>query len=116
MEELLEALGISGPDALGGAAALGLLTSAYNRLGGIGERGQELGAQLAETQMGQAAFRPYTVTTATGGQFGTQIDPVTGQLRTTMGVSPEEQAMRSQLFGGAGQFYEQAAMPTGERE
>ena len=116
MEELLEALGISGPDALGGAAALGLLTSAYNRLGDIGERGQRLGAELAETQMEQAAFRPYTVTTATGGQFGTQIDPVTGQLRTTMGVSPEEAAFRNQLFGGAGQFYQQAAMPTGQRE
>ena len=116
MEELLEALGISGGDALGGAAALGLLTSAYNRLGDIGERGQRLGEELAQTQIEQAAFRPYTVTTATGGQFGTQIDPVTGQLRTTMGVSPEEAAFRNQLFGGAGQFYQQAAMPTGQRE
>jgi len=99
-----------------GLAGLGLLTSAYNRLGNVGEQGQRLGQELAETQIGQAAFRPYTVTTATGGQFGTQIDPVTGQLKTTMGVSPEEQAMRSQLFGDAGQFYQQAAMPTGERE
>lgn len=115
-DEILEALGISGGEALGGAAALGLLTSAYNRLGDIGERGQRLGEELAQTQIEQAAFRPYTVTTATGGQFGTQIDPVTGQLRTTMGVSPEEEAFRGQLFGGAGQFYQQAAMPTGQRE
>jgi len=115
-DDILEALGIGGGDALGGAAALGLLTSAYNRLGDIGERGQQLGAELAETQMGQAAFRPYTVTTATGGQFGTQIDPATGQLSTTMAMSPEEQAMRGQLFGGAGQFYQQAAMPTMDRE
>lgn len=113
---LQDFLGIETGDALGGLAALGLLTSAYNRLGDIGERGQRLGAELAETQMEQAAFRPYTVTTATGGQFGTQIDPVTGQLRTTMGVSPEEAAFRNQLFGGAGQFYQQAAMPTGQRE
>ena len=99
-----------------GLAGLGLLTGAYNRLGRVGERGLTLGQQLAETQLGQAAFRPYTVTTATGGQFGTQVDPVTGQLTTTMGVSPEEEAFRSQLFGGAGQFYQQAAMPTGQRE
>ena len=52
-----------------GLAGLGLLTGAYNRLGGIGERGLGLGESLAETQLGQAAFRPYTVTTATGGQF-----------------------------------------------
>lgn len=113
---LQDFLGIETGDALGGLAALGLLTSAYNRLGGIGERGQRLGEELAQTQIEQAAFRPYTVTTATGGQFGTQIDPVTGQLRTTMGVSPEEAAFRNQLFGGAGQFYQQAAMPTGQRE
>ena len=113
---LQDFLGIETGDALGGLAALGLLTSAYNRLGGIGERGQRLGEELAQTQIEQAAFRPYTVTTATGGQFGTQIDPVTGQLRTTMGVSPEEVAFRNQLFGGAGQFYQQAAMPTGQRE
>jgi len=115
-DDILDALGISGGEALGGAAALGLLTSAYERLGDIGERGQRLGQELAETQMEQAAFRPYTVTTATGGQFGTQVDPVTGQLRTTMGVSPEEEAFRGQLFGGAGQFYQQAAMPTADRE
>jgi hypothetical protein len=117
LDEILTGiLGDDYGDILGGTAALGLLTSAYNRLGDIGERGQRLGAELAETQMEQAAFRPYTVTTATGGQFGTQIDPVTGQLRTTMGVSPEEAAFRNQLFGGAGQFYQQAAMPTGQRE
>ena len=107
---------ITSGDALTGLGAVGLLTSAYNRLGDIGERGQRLGEELAQTQIEQAAFRPYTVTTATGGQFGTQIDPVTGQLRTTMGVSPEEEAFRGQLFGGAGQFYQQAAMPTGQRE
>lgn len=99
-----------------GLAGIGLLLNAYNRLGGIGEQGLQLGQDLAETQMEQAAFRPYTVTTATGGQFGTQIDPVTGQLSTTMAMSPQEQAFQQQLFGGAGQFYDQAAMPTGDRE
>ena len=52
-----------------GLAGLGLLTGAYNRLGGIGERGLGLGESLAETQLGQAAFRPYTITTPTGAMF-----------------------------------------------
>ena len=99
-----------------GLAGLGLLASAYNRLGNIGERGLGLGQELAETQMGQAAFRPYTVTTSTGGQFGMTQDPTTGAMTYQMGVSPEEQAFRQQMFGGAGQFFEQAAMPTAERE
>jgi len=99
-----------------GLAGIGLLLNAYNRLGGIGQQGLQLGQDLATTQMEQAAFRPYTVTTSTGGQFGTQIDPTTGQLSTTMAMSPQEQALQQRLFGGAGQFYDQAAMPTGARE
>ena len=99
-----------------GLAGLGLLTSAYGRLGDIGERGLTLGQELAETQMGQAAFRPYTVTTSTGGQFGMMQDPLTGAMTYQMGVSPEEQAFRQQMFGGAGQFFQQAAMPTTDRE
>lgn len=94
-----------------GLAGLGLLTSAYGRLGDIGQRGLGLGQELAQTQLEQAAFRPYTVTTATGGQFMAGPE---GQY--TMAVSPEEQALRNQLFGGAGQFYQQAAMPTADRE
>jgi hypothetical protein len=94
-----------------GLAGIGLLMQAYDRLGGIGGTGLSLGQQLAETQLRQAQFQPYTVTTATGGQFSAGPD---GQY--TMAVSPEEQAFRNQLFGGAGQFYQQAAMPTGQRE
>lgn len=93
-----------------GLAGLGLLMNAYNRLGGVGEQGLELGQDLAETQLGQAAFRPYTVTTATGGQF------MAGPEGSTMTITPEEQAIRDQLFGGAGDFYRQAAMPTADRE
>lgn len=97
-------------------AAAGLLTGAYNRLGDIGERGLGLGQELAETQMEQAAFRPYTVTTATGGQFGMMQDPTTGAMTYQLGVSPEEQAFQQRMFGGAGQFFEQAQMPTMDRE
>lgn len=113
LENLFDFLGGGGGQ---GLAGLGLLTSAYGRLGDIGERGLTLGQQLAETQLGQAAFRPYTVTTATGGQFGMTQDPVTGAMTYQLGVSPEEQAFREQMFGGAGQFFEQAAMPTADRE
>lgn len=83
-----------------GLAGLGLLTGAYNRLGGIGERGLTLGGQLAETQLGQAAFRPYTVTTATGGQFMAGPE---GDYR--LGLSPEEQAFQQQMFERSGGFF-----------
>ena len=86
-----------------GLAGLGLLTGAYNRLGRIGERGLGLGQDLAQTQMEQAAFRPYTITTATGGQFGAGPD---GQY--TMSMSPEELAFQQRMFGGAGDFFTQA--------
>ena len=105
----------------------GLLTAEeYNRLADIGEealvgttvRGREVPGALDIAQAGleQTQFRPFTVTTSTGGQFGTQIDPATGQFRTTLGVSPAEQAMQQQLFGGARDFFGQAQQPTTGRE
>ena len=105
----------------------GLLTQQeYDRLSDIGEealvgttvRGREVPGALDIAQMGleQTQFRPFTVTTATGGQFGTQVDPTTGQFTTTLGLSPQEQAMQQQLFGGAGQFFEQAQAPRTTRE
>ena len=109
-------LGFLGDGGAEGLAGLGLLTNAYGRLGAIGERGLGLGQDLAQTQLEQASFRPYTVTTATGGQFGTQIDPVTGQLSTTMAMSPEEQAFRNQMFGGAGGFFQGASADPSVRE
>lgn len=101
---------------LQGVGALGLLTSAYNRLGGVGEQGLNLGQQLAQTQLGQAAFTPYTFTTATGGQYQAGVDPATGQLLTSMALSPEEQALQQQLQGGAGGFFAQAMQDPAMRE
>lgn len=89
---------------LTGAAGTGLLASAYGDLGKIGERGIALGTELAEEQLGQAEFRPYTITTGTGGRFGVTRDPATGQLATTMSYSPQEQALSQALFGQAGQM------------
>ena len=91
----------TGGTALAGAGGAGLLYDAYKDLGGIGTRGLELGQDLATTQMGQAAFRPYTVTTATGGQFAA------GPEGSRLGLSPQEQAIQQQLAGQAGQLFGQ---------
>ena len=110
------------PGFLGGLLA----KEEYDRLSDIGEealvgttvRGREVPGALDIAQMGldQTQFRPFTVTTSMGGQFGTKIDPTTGQFGTTLGLSPQEQAMQQQLFGGAGQFFQQAQQPTTGRE
>lgn len=104
----------------------GLLTNeAYDRLSDIGKQSivgttvdgvRVPGAmEIAERGQAESQFRPFTVTTATGGQLGTQVTP-TGAFETTMGLSPQEQAMQQQLFGGAGDFFGQAQMPTATRE
>jgi hypothetical protein len=99
---------------LGGAAG-GLLTKeAYDKLGEIGTKGyEELAGEggLAEKLSGMLEFQPYTVTSATGGQFGMVQDPTTGQMTYQLATSPEEQAYQQSLFGGAGQLARQATAP-----
>ena len=102
----------------GSAIGGGLLTKgAYDRLESIGEQslsgfttdsGERVpGAiQLAAEGLGLSQFRPFTVTTATGGQFGVtpQVDPASGVvtgLGTQMQLSPEEQALQQRLIGQA---------------
>ncbi len=108
------------------AIAGSLLTSeAYDRLSDIGEQsilGTTVGGvrvpgamEIAERGQAESQFRPFTVTTGTGGQFGTRVTP-TGEIATTMMTSPQEQALQQQLFGGAGQFFGQAQAPTTTRE
>lgn len=97
---------------LGTLGAGGLLTGkAYQRLGDIGEQARRESSELAETGMEQSRFRPFTVTTGTGGALST-----TPEGGLTVGLSPQEQAFQQQMFGGAGQFYGQAMQPTQERE
>jgi hypothetical protein len=97
---------------LGTLGAGGLLTGkAYQRLGDIGEQARRESSELAETGMEQSQFRPFTVTTGTGGALST-----TPEGGLTVGLSPQEQAFQQQMFGGAGQFYGQAMQPTQERE
>lgn len=112
MDQFLALLGLAGGGALTGAA--------YNRLQTIGEEAKSEAELLANQILPMTQFRPFTVTSATGGQFGVtpQLDAegrVVG-VGTTMGVSPEEQALQSTLFGQAGQFLGQAGMPLAERE
>ena len=101
-------------------AAGGLLTKeAYERLGEIGTQSyDELAGKggLAEKLSGMLEFQPYTVTSATGGQFGMTRDPNTGQMTYQMATSPEEQAFQQQQLERAGMFFGQAAMPIEERE
>lgn len=104
---------------LGGAAG-GLLTKeAYDKLAEIGQKGySELAGEggLAEQLSGMLEFQPYTVTSATGGQFGMRQDPTTGQMTYELQTSPEEQELQRQQMERAGMFFGQAAMPTAQRE
>ena len=76
---------------LGGGAAL---TGAYDRLGGIGEAAQQGAMQIAQQGLDQSQFQPFSVTSATGGQFG--YNPETGAA--TLTGSEQEQAIQSMLM------------------
>lgn len=110
MSEALKAI-LGAGSAIGG----GLLTKeAYDRLSDIGEEsllgfttesGEEVpgAVGLAKESLGLSQFRPFTVTTATGGQFNVtpEIDPVTGavigtRVGTTLGGL--EQGIQTELL------------------
>ena len=102
-----------------GGGGLALAEKGYERLGEIGEKGfEELAGPggLAERLSGMLEFQPYTVTSATGGQFGMTQDPTTGEMQYQLQLSPKEQALYEQQLGRAGMFFEQAAMPVADRE
>ena len=125
VKDILEAIGGEG-NAANTAAALGLGTAGlalaekgYSDVGDIGERayGEFTGPDgLAQELSGMLEFQPYTVTSATGGQFGMTQDPATGQMTYQLETSPEEQELQRQQMERAGMFFEQAAMPTADRE
>jgi len=97
--------------ALGGLGGAYLAERAYSRLGDIGEQAMAGASEIGQAGLEQTEFRPFTVTTATGGMM--DVSPEGG---ITLGLSPEEQALQQQLFGGAGGFFGQAMQPTDERE
>jgi len=89
----------------------GLLTkSAYEDLGNIGQKAYRESGDIARQTQEMARFKPFTVTSSTGGQFMAGPE---GQYQ--LATSPQEQALQQQLFGGAGQFYQQAMQPQGQR-
>lgn len=125
--------------ALGMGAGGGLLTkAAYDRLLDLGVESRAEAESIAETLRPMTQFRPFTVTSATGSQFGVRpqmspvmdpltgqpvIDPLTGQpqmqvagTEAAMGLSPQEQALQGMLMGQSGQFFEQSSMSGAERE
>ena len=123
--EILE--GIGGEDnagktaaALGlGTAGLALAEKGYSDIGDIGREAYEglAGEQgLAQELRGMMEFQPYTVTSATGGQFGMMQDPATGQMTYQLAASPEEQALQQQALTDASMFFGQAAAPIAQRE
>jgi len=104
---------------LGGAAGGYLTKEAYDKLGQIGAFGYEEFAGeggLADKLSGMMEFQPYTVTSATGGQFGMSRDPETGQMSYDITTSPEEQALQQQSLKDAEMFFGQARAPIAQRE
>lgn len=109
------------------AGGLALGAKAYEQLGETGRKGyEELAGYttesgeyvpgLADKLSGMLEFQPYTVTSATGGQFGMVQDPTTGQMTYQLATSPEEQALQQQQLERAGMFFGQAAAPVDQRE
>ena len=91
--------------ALGIGAGVAGVKAGYDRLQDIGTEAQTSATTLAAEIPAMAAFKPFTVTSATGGTFG--VTPTIGAegqvtgLGTTMGLSPAETALQSQLLGTA---------------
>jgi hypothetical protein len=126
LTDFLASLGGEGGTALNTAAALGLGTAGlalankgYEDVGAVGERAfSEFSAEggLADKLSGMLEFQPYTVTSATGGQFGMSQDPVTGQMSYNLATSPEEQAFQQQAMKDAEMYFGQARTPIAQRE
>ena len=118
-DKLADFLGSDAGAATLAGAGLGLATKGYGDVGDIGREAYDAlaGDQgLAQELRGMLEFQPYTVTSATGGQFGMREDPATGQMVYELQTSPEEQELQRQQMERAGMFFGQAAMPTAQRE
>jgi hypothetical protein len=86
--------GATAPVIGGGLAA----KSAYDRLGTIGESAQQGAQQIAQQGLEQTQFKPFTVTSSTGGMFS--ADP---GGNVTMGLGGQEQAIQNALMAQAQQ-------------
>ena len=100
--DLPQILGIGGTALAGGL----LSNEAYQNLQDIGEQANLAAQGIAQENLEQTQFQPFTVTSATGGSFGVTptIDPETGLVSgstasTTLGA--QEQAIQNMLMGQA---------------
>jgi hypothetical protein len=94
----------------------GLLTGfGINELRDVGEAAGAAATDVAGELREMSQFKPFTVTSATGGTFGVGQGPE-GQTQVTMALSPEEQAFQQQMFGSAGTLFGQAMQDTAQRE
>lgn len=102
---------------IAGIAAGGMLKSAYDELGRVGKTGREAMDALAQTQLEQTQFLPYTVRTAMGGGMRMMVDPSTGNLQVGTSLSrPEEQLAMSNLQGAQSLFERAFQDPTSRTE
>ena len=107
---------------------LALAKEAYDKLGDVGTAGYralsgytdpetgEFVPGLAQELSGMLEFQPYTVTSATGGQFGMRRDPATGQMVYELQTSPEEQMLQQEQLGRARELFGQAVADPSARE
>ena len=124
----------------GGATAAGfaLAEKGYSDLGDIGEKAlkQFSGATvdpvtgmrsggLADVLEERLQFQPYTVTTATGSDFGMMQQPgqtlpdgtvAPGEMDYQLNLSPDEQAFYENRLAGAGGMFDAAQVGTADRE
>lgn len=132
MTLLDDLLGEGGTEALlgigGTAAGLALAERGYSDLGAIGERayGDFAGeGGLADVLSDRLSFQPYTVTTATGSNFGMMEKPETtlpdgtvvpAQTDYRLNLSPDEQAFYEARLAGSQGMFEAAEADTAARE
>jgi len=114
---------------VGTAAGLALAAKGYEDVGDIGrEAFERMSTGFTDEATGQFTpglagmleerfkFQPYTVTTATGGQFGMTQDPETGQMTYDIQTSPDEQDLQEEQLRRAGMFFNLAETDTTQRE
>jgi hypothetical protein len=106
---------IFGDLSLGGLLGTIISGAGYNQmrddLKAFGKRAQTDAEAIGQQAAAGTRFVPFTVTGATGAGVGT-----TPEGSTQFNLSPQEQALQNQLFGGAGQFYGQAQQPIAQTE
>jgi hypothetical protein len=113
---------------LGTAAGLAFAKAGYDKVGEIGERAYgeftEEGG-LADVLSDRLKFQPYTVTTATGSDFGMMEKPgatlpdgtvVPAQTDYRLNLSPDEQAFYENRLAGSQGMFEAAETDTAARE